>query len=283
MSASYNPIEFGESVTVPLTERLSVRLYRGCRPRFLETAPLQKGLVLLLDGRELVEEGVGFGVPIVKYSDKTFFPGHAEVAAYFSGSVAVLKKSFFLDTVSRKKIGKAPIDDGFYSPVRKLFQQLYLNNPKLTPLFNKIMEIRELGIKTEFQTVATRGEIDVTYRCSSSAVEVEADLSRVQAEGCREILFLNEQGSGIFQKYADCRGSMCVGNRIGAWSPVTAEKASLQSSKGELEFCLGNIVGCKLYRGWECTRKRFSWAGLSYSLPPRCRRVQYTISVHLND
>ena len=73
-------------ITLQLTDRLSVRLYRDCRPSCLETGALQKGLVLLLDGKELIEEGVGFGVPVVKYEDKTFFSSKADVSIKKIGS-----------------------------------------------------------------------------------------------------------------------------------------------------------------------------------------------------
>ena len=153
------------TVDMDLTDRLSVRLYEDCRPTFLETGALQKGLVLLLDGQELIEEGVGFGLPIVKYMDKTFFSSKAAVSMRKTGSGYVLTKVFTLDTVSLKKFGRATyIDDSLYSPVRKTFQSLYLKHKKFTPLFNKVMELRELAnIKTEFVTVKPRGTVTVDY------------------------------------------------------------------------------------------------------------------------
>ena len=103
-------------------------------------------------GEELIEEGVGFGVPIVKYEDKTFFSSTADVSIQKTGSAYKLTKVFTLDTVSLKKFGRTTyIDDGLYSPLRKTFQSLYLKHKKLNPLFNKAMELRDLAnIKTEF-------------------------------------------------------------------------------------------------------------------------------------
>ena len=116
------------TVTLQLTDRLSVRIYKDCRPSCLETGALQKGLVLLLDGRELIEEGVGFGVPVVKYEDKTFFSSKADVSIQETGSDYTLTKVFTLDTVSLKKFGQATyIDDALYSPLRKTFQSFTLN------------------------------------------------------------------------------------------------------------------------------------------------------------
>ena len=271
-----------EPVTLQLTDRLSVRIYEDCRPNCLETGALQKGLVLMLDGIELIEEGVGFGVPIVKYEDKTFFSSTAEVSTRKVGSDYMLTKVYTLDTVSLKKFGQTSyIDDGLYSPLRKTFQMLYLKHKKLTPIFNKVMELRDLAnIKTEFVAVKPRGTITVTYDCQPTAINIQADFSKVALNKCREILMLNEQGSGIFQKYTDSNGSNLLGSKIGAWEKITAKQASLKSVNGQISFSLQNGGGATLFRGWERTRKRFSWAGLSYSMRPNNGVFAYTIRLN---
>ena len=275
------PVSLSEPYTVPLTGRLSVRLYQDCRPSCLETSALQKGLVLMLDGKELIEEGIGFGVPVVKYVDKTFFSSNAEVEVQKNSSGYTLKKIYWLDTVSVKKLGKtAYIDDAVYSYLRETFEAFYLKHKKLKPLFNKIMEIRQLArIKTEFLPVKPRGTITVKYRCQPSGISIYADFSNITLNRCLEVLFLNEQGSSTFQKYTDTNGKVLLGNKIGAWDIVTADQAGLQSPKGTLKFSLQKLEGTELFRGWERTRKRFSWAGLSYSVPPNAGVFCYSIEM----
>jgi hypothetical protein len=262
------------TVTLQLTDRLSVRLYRDCRPSCLETGALQKGLVLLLDGEELIEEGVGFGVPIVKYEDKTFFSSTADVSIQKTGSAFLITKIFTLDTVSLKKFGRAPL--------RKTFQSLYLKHKKLNPLFNKAMELRDLAnIKTEFVTVKPRGTVTINYDCQPSAINIQADFSKVALKKCREVLVLNEQGSSVFQRYVDSDGLNLLGQKIGAWETVTANQGTLQNAKGVVSFSLHNVRGAALLRGWERTRKRFSWAGLSYSMRPNNNTFEYSIVLNL--
>jgi hypothetical protein len=248
----------------------------------LETGALQKGLVLLLDGKELIEEGVGFGVPIIKYEDKTFFSSTADVSIQKNGSVYTLTKVFTLDTVSLKKFGRATyIDDGLYSPLRKTFQSLYLKHKKLTPLFNKAMELRDLAnIKTEFISVKPRGTVTINFYCKPTVINIKADFSKVTLKKCVEVLVLNEQSSTVFQRYVDSSGLNLLGRKIGAWEPVTTDQASLQSAKGLVSFTLQNVRGTTLLRGWERTKKRFSWAGLSYSMRPNNGVFDYSIMLN---
>ncbi len=265
-----------EPATLPLTERLAVRLYRDCRPNCLETAQIQKGLILVLDGCELIEEGIGFGVPVAKYSDKTYFSISAEVKK--EGNT--IEKLYFLDAVSRKRIWRAKyIDDGLYQLLRKTFEKSYHRSKRLTTLFNQIMELRDVvKIRTDFVKVPPRGAIKVKYLCQPSGIRVSVDFADLLLKGCEELLVLNEQGSNFFCNYADSNGSRLVGGKIGAWDRVKAEKATLHN--GEVSFVLRNVGGSTLFRGWERTRKRFSWAGLSYSLYPNNGTFTYTIDLY---
>ena len=104
------------------------------------------------------------------------------------------------------------------------------------------MELRDLAnIKTEFITVKPRGTVTISYHCQPTAINIQADFSKVTLNKCREVLVLNEQGSSVFQKYVDSRGLNLLGRKIGAWETVTANQASLQSAKGQISFSLQNL------------------------------------------
>ncbi len=268
-----------EPITVNLCDKLSVRLYVDSRPHCMETAPLQKGLSLMLDNREVIEEGMGFGVPVIKYHDKTYFSSSAEVSIQKNNSVFSIQKTFILDTISRKKFWRSTyIDDDVYSMARKKFEKLYLRHKNLSPVFNNIMELRNLAkIKTEFQKVTPRGTIKVNYEIQPSKISVKADFSDLSLDGCEELLVLNEQGSTIFDSYVDADGLKLVGNNIGGWGEVIADHALMFSSKNRVSFCLRKTDAAAMFRGWENTKRRFSWAGLNYSLLPNRKIFNYSI------
>jgi hypothetical protein len=269
-------------INVSVGNRVSFRLYPDTRPHCLEISPLQKGLILLLGSKELIDEGIGFGVPIVRY-DKTYFSSSADVTRV-RGNNNVLIKSFVLDTISRKRVGKASyINDSLYSFLRRIFEKAYLNCRKLSLLFNLIMALRTtLKVQTDFVKTAPRGTVTVTYTCLPDLVRVNVDLTKLKREGCKQILLLNEQGATFFRKYSDTTGLSLSDHNVGAWAMVKAEEASLSDIAELLSFTLRRVKSAQLFRGWEHTRGRFSWAGLSYSLPADSFNFCYVIKLRLN-
>jgi hypothetical protein len=258
---------------------VSLRLYPDSRPHCLEIAMLQKGLILLLNGVELVEEGVGFGVPVVKFEDKTYFSSSALMSIHKNNECYTLTKAFALDTVSRKRIWKGPyIEDGVYSFLHRLFEKPYLRQKRQRIFFDKVMELRNvLEINTEFIKVKSRGTITFRYSFLPKLIQVETDMSTLNRTGCKEILILNEQGSGFFRKYFDSDRLVLLDKQIGAWERVEAEEASMSDIREKLVFTLKNKNGTQLYKGSERVKGRFSWAGLNYSLPKNANFFSYEI------
>ncbi len=282
---STNLLQEHTKLLVPFTfkidRKIGFRLYPDNRPRNMEIAALQKGIVLLAGGLELIEEGAGFGTPIAIYTDTTLFSSTAEMyLERLDDDVAVLTKVFFLDTVSKKQIHSALIDDTLYSALHKAFEKAYLNNGILRPFFDLVMNLRKvMGVKTRFFKVAPRGKVALTYHCYHDHIKIHVDVSALDKAGCREILLLNEQGATIFDKHSDCNGRALSGRHIGAWARVHAEQATFSNAEGTLSFTMENRHGASLFRGWERVNERFSWAGMTYSLNPRLNEFDYSIRI----
>ena len=63
---------------------------------------------------------------------------------------------------------------------------------------------------------------------------------------------------------------------------VKAEEASLSDIAELLSFTLRRVKSAQLFRGWEQTRGRFSWAGLSYSLSADSSNFDYVIKLRMD-
>jgi len=82
-------------LALPLNDRLALHLYTDTRPHIGKITPVQKGLALAQDRRELIEEGYGFGAPIVIFAGRAYLSQHAEVTPGADGRSAA--KRFRID------------------------------------------------------------------------------------------------------------------------------------------------------------------------------------------
>jgi hypothetical protein len=264
--------------TFKANKSLALRIYADNRPQNLEIAALQKGLVLVVNGLEIVEEGAGFGVPIAKYSDATLFSRNAKlyVEALDEGFI-VITKVFLLDSVSKKRVHGAFINNRIYSVFHKTFEKAYLNRGNMRSFFDWIMWLRRtIGVETHFVNVSPRGKVTIRYHCYSDHIKVCADFSEVEMARCQEILILNEQGATFFRKNSKGNVVLCD-KKIGAWNKVVAEKAEFSDIRNRISFSMEKRDGAILYCGWEQIKDRFSWAGMTYALSPKTSIFNYTI------
>jgi len=270
---------YGESYTVQLRPGLGIRVYADSRPRNLKISPLQKGLVLVKDGKELIEEGVGFGVPVAIYSDKTYFSSSAQVFIYETEEKKVIEKKFLLDTSSRRKWRiSSLVDNPFYKSVSRFLENTYINYPDSRRIILPLMGLKnKVGVKTEFTKSTPRGEVTVRYEIKQDELKIEADLSKLNKKGLKRLVLLNEQGSNFFRKLVRPDSPDQIDEGIGAWNPVRDRCASFSDLDNSLIFSLQNIPRSHLFAGREYFKGTTAWSGLQYEVEPSLGKFSYGI------
>jgi hypothetical protein len=89
----------GPLQSMPLLGDVSLGLEFGQAPQRGKTAPLTKGLVIQKAGADAAGEGMGFGVPIARYSDGWHYPGTAVTTDLSTPGATVWRKTYDLDMV----------------------------------------------------------------------------------------------------------------------------------------------------------------------------------------
>ncbi len=210
-------------VEAPTTGGTKVRLYSDTRPYTGKIARLQKGLVWVRDGRLFVEEGYGFGCPIVEFDGMAYLSRHAKVDVSTQGEVTRLVKRYQIDTVD--------------TPIRLL--------------------------RRKYRTVSPLGIVEYRYDVyMDGTIDVEVDLSGLTVDWTRAYL-MNEQGARHFTDYADSAGRHLASQEIGIWEASTEfiSRACFDSKDGLLEFCVEPEPPAVVYFGRE-RYSQYNWRGI---------------------
>jgi hypothetical protein len=220
----------------PTVGGTTLRLYSDKRPHVGKISGLQKGLVWVYDGRLLVEEGYGFGTPIVEYEGRAYLARHAEIERKtVPGGVRLIKR-YQIDTVD--------------TPIQFLRR--------------KYRPVPSIGAITFRYDVRPEGEVDV-----------RVDFSELRVAWTR-VYLMNEQGARRFTRYQDARGISLEGDQIGIWESYAEfdgracmSAPSRRGTGGGLRFCVEPLGEApqpqvRVHYGRE-RYKQYNWRG-AYSL-----------------
>jgi hypothetical protein len=241
-------------------------------------ANLQKGLRLVYKGEELTGEGAGFGVPVVSYSNNTFFSGSADLSLMKMGDSTVVKKEFLMDKVQRKEIRGLRLENQKLRATWRFLDKLYQSHHRLQSIVSTDMAKR-MGIRFSFINADPVGKVVVTYRIGSNRINAKADFSLLRKDGLRRIFLLNEQGAKFFRRYSDSSDSSITDNDIGAWRNVDAKVARITDEQGKIGFELSKKKDSKLYVGREVVDGSADWIGLDYELDHSHDAFEYEIRI----
>ena len=227
---------------------LAVRAYADTRPHVGKITPLQKGLVLLQDGRELIEEGYGFGTPIVLQDGRSYLSQHTEVAVSPDGREIV--KRFTVD-----------VEDTWTRPFRR-----------------KYRAVAPLGSVVFTYTVAAPGILDVAV--DFTGLRATPDLVYLANEQGARAFTLYSDSSGLRRYFAD------VPDTPDQWVATTAERTCFTAEARKLRFCVETQPGQAKYVGRERYYQRrwsglfsLSWAGTDLELTRPQGVYRYRVSV----
>ena len=269
-------VSLGDALSLTIADRPTADEY--------PTARLQKGLLLSFEGRDLAEEGVGFGVPVLKRGALTVFPGRMQLAERRGGPHPTITATYQMDLVERLAgtEGQGPTSRSFYT-ARDLLAALHRRMPPLrgplTAMSNTVR--RRRGWVTTFAETSTVATLTVTYAVDADdgCIRVAVDVTELAQTDVTELVVMNELGARGFDLYLDSDGARLRGREIGSWAEVPAARACFASSAAGVAFCVGQVAGAKLYRGWELLGSRLAWAGFGYSLHPATEGFSYEVRI----
>ncbi|NJD53089.1 MAG: hypothetical protein FIB07_09515 [Candidatus Methanoperedens sp.] len=245
---------------------------------------IQKGLVLFHENRDLSEEGIGFGVPVLKFGHETIFPGNKCVTAEKDSDIIVVKIDYDMNLVERMAVKSCKrIDSKVFYKTKEYFSWLHREYPLLRGFLVRSSNSlrRTCDIKTRFEKVASKGIASVvnTINIKKGTIHVSVDINNVKKERCTEVNIMNELGANNFDSYRDSNGLFLRGNAIGTWDEIFADEASLVDSCDNIAFTLNQVKGARMFRGRELVEERLAWSGFAYLLSQGIICFDYDIRI----
>jgi hypothetical protein len=244
---------------------------------------LQKGAILVSNGRELVEEGLGIGAPVCLYEDGGYFSLSAATYVVDSKSGRTAVKVYSMNATESKKFRGGIIRRGgcanhFLRILEKAYREirgLHLGAAMMLDV------VSMMGLTNSYEESCSKGQISVSYAPAEGGLCVDVDLDNVMTEGLQAVMIGNEQGGRLFTDYNDSSGEKLKGKQIEPWRSISANWATLASPELGVGFMIYRPRGWCIVRGREVAKGRISWSGLNLACDgiPRSKTLRYRVRV----
>ena len=247
------------------------------------TGGLQRGLLLCDGDADLAEEGVGFGVPVLKAGAHTVFPGRAHVSVCRDGPVLEIEVLYRLELVERLALpdGRPLTCPALYA-AKDLLAALHRRLPParagLTATSSGLR--RRFGWTTVYVAVAPVAEVPVVARVEegSGRLELAARLDGLPRT-VTEAALMCEVGARAFGRYEEPGGPALEGDAVGTWDRVGRPGARFVSRERGVAVTLAAAEGGSARRGRELVGARLAWAGFGLVAAPPRRPLSCTLTV----
>jgi len=239
MSAKSENLHFLPATHHKLTvsNSLALRVYSNTNPQNMKIANLQKGLILSCNGIDVIGEGIGFGVPIVKYSGGTVFSGSSSLYVRRLGDTIEIRKEFLMDLIAKDRLRSFKLKIPGIRILSDFFCTQYQRRKRFV---RPVLIVRGLffkfGIKSSFMKSPHKGTVIVTYIMDRNRIQVKLNFSQLDQANLDKVFILNEQGAHFFRTYSDSEGLRLVDEEIGAWANVTAQSAKIANEQNKIGF-----------------------------------------------
>ena len=280
-SIADNPHFFASNAhTCFISDSVALRIHLDSKPLNMKIANLQKGVIFLFNGAEVVGEGTGFGVPIGKYSDETFFSGSSFLQVQKHENFVIIRKEFLMDLIERIKFRNLKLEN---MKLRRIIDSASLLSQKHKRLAQFILIAKGLlvkfGVESTFVRTVPKGKVIATYTIDRNRILVKLSFNKLDRNNLQKVFILNEQGAHFFRKYSDSEGLTLDDEEIGVWDGVTAQSAKIADKQGRLGFSIKKVEGTMLRRGREMFKGCLNWIGLDYELNPEDDQFEYEIEI----
>lgn len=230
-------------------------------------------------GRELAEEGIGFGVPILKFGEEAIFPGSWNAIIKRQADGTTIRADYLMNLKALTARRGRPIKNRSFYRAKEAISRLHRDHPSFRRGLNTASELcrRMFYLEDLLVDVPPVASIRAFYRISKCEILVQLQFS--PREGCSEVIVMNEQGASYFHRYRDSNGQELQGDAIGSWDEICAEEATFVDLMDGAAFTLRKSNGARMFRGRELVPGRLAWAGLAYVLPPETESFVYSVRI----